>query len=89
MREATRASQRFVSPATAFCSWITSGAPESQAAMPPGPEAKPPQPSTTPGLRFASARRACVTARQRRTGAASQRVKPLPRKPSTSIHSTG
>ncbi len=38
MREAKRASQRFVSPATAFCSWMTSGAPVSQAAMPPGPD---------------------------------------------------
>jgi hypothetical protein len=88
-RAATRASQRLVSPATAFCSWITSGVPMSQAAMPPGPDAKPPQPSTTPGRRRRSAARAWRTARSIVKGPSSQPFAPLPRRPATSIHSTG
>ncbi|MOA22922.1 hypothetical protein D3C78_1435170 [compost metagenome] len=60
-RLARRASSLLVMPAAAFCSCSSRGMPDSQAATPPGPEAKPPMPSTTSGRMVLSTLRACST----------------------------
>ena len=73
---ARRASTRLVRPAMAFCSWITSGRRSSHAATPPGPETKPPAPSTTRGRWRRTTRSAWHSATrqpERRGAAASQR----------------
>ncbi len=62
---------RLVMPATAFCSWITSGRRVSHAATPPGPDTKPPAPSTTFGRRRRITCRLCQIASDNLNGAAS------------------
>jgi hypothetical protein len=67
---------------------MTSGRRISHAASPPGPETKPPAPSTTFGRRRRITCRLCQIASDSLNGAASQVANPLPRRPLTLIHST-
>ena len=83
VRRASRDSTRLVMPGARFCSCTSNGNPDIQAASPPGPEAKPPNPITARGRRRRSTARAALTALSRRNGAASRVSLPLPRTPAT------
>ena len=71
-----------------FCSWISNGRRSSQATTPPGPEAKPPMPSTACGRRRSRMTSACSKAISSMKGASSRRITPFPRSPDTRMVSS-
>ena len=88
-RSAAFANRRLDRPATAFCSWITTGTPQSLAAAPPGKVTKPPKPITQAILCFLITARAARTVCSRVKGSSSLRLRPLPRTPLIASVSSG